>query len=213
MIQDVTAKDLVVLAADKQIEFAVRGLLHRKATLGIQNLSFDVFVHPHHDPGCLTHAHEFLRPFSARYARALVMLDRFGSGRHESVCEDLEKEIEGGLCGTGWGNRAAAIVLDPELEIWVWSNSPHVDRILGWEGRIPNLKAWLREQGFLLPGHVKPQRPKEAMEEALKIVKKPRSSAIYRDLAESVSLTGCADRAFIKFKQLLASWFGGMTYE
>ncbi len=213
MTQDVTVTDLVVLAADKQMESAIRGLLRREAALGIRTPSFDVFVHPERDPGCLTHAHELLRPLSTRYARALVMLDRLGSGKHELPCEVLEKDIEDRLCRSGWGDRAAAIVLDPELEVWVWSKSLHVDRILGWEGRTPDLWTWLREKGFLLPGHVKPQRPKEAMEEALRVARKPRSSAIYRDLAESVSLARCTDRAFTKLRQLLASWFGGMTYE
>jgi hypothetical protein len=33
------------------------------------------------------------------------------------------------LFTSGWENRAAAVVLDPELEIWVWSDSPEVEAV------------------------------------------------------------------------------------
>jgi hypothetical protein len=46
-------KDLVVLAADKNTEFTVRGLLDsRTAALGIRRVVFDVYPHPERDPGC-----------------------------------------------------------------------------------------------------------------------------------------------------------------
>ena len=53
--------------------------------------------------------------------------------------ENLETEAEQRLSSSGWDDRAVAIVLDPELEIWVWSDSPEVDDVLGWRGRIPRL--------------------------------------------------------------------------
>ena len=45
-------KDLVILAADKDMEHAPSGLLARPRALGIRPIAFDVFVHPEHDPGC-----------------------------------------------------------------------------------------------------------------------------------------------------------------
>lgn len=201
-------RDLIVLVPDRNMEFAVKGLLGRQAALRIRTVSHDVLVHPEHDPGCLMHGPELLRAFAGRYAHALVMLDRHGCGRDEYPCDRLERDIEDRLSVSGWEDLAAAVVLDPELETWVWSDSAHVTRVLGWEGREPGLVSWLRERGFLAPGDMKPRRPKEAMEEALRLARKARSSAIYRDLAQSVSLAGCRDRAFLRLRHVLSTWFG-----
>jgi len=59
------------------------------------------------------------------------------------------------------GERAAAVVPDPELEVWVWVESPELIRVIGWrEG--DDVKAWVAERG--LAGEPKPERPKEAWE-------------------------------------------------
>jgi hypothetical protein len=201
-------KDLVVLAADGQMEFAVRGLLGRGASLRFREISADIYVHPSKDPGCLLRAHDFLRPFVRQYLHAVVMFDLDGCGRAGHSREAIEEEVEQRLLISGWEDRAAAVVLDPELEAWVWSDSPEVDAVLGWTGRQPPLAHWLRSEGYLLPDELKPRDPKEALEEALRIVRKRRSSATYRELAQRVSLQRCSDPAFVKLKAILQRWFG-----
>lgn len=201
-------KDLVVLAADKNLEFAVGGLLTRSAALGVRKISADIYVHPESDPGCLLRAPEFLRPLYRQYGHAMVLLDREGCGQEDQPREVLETGLEDRLARLGWSGRAAAVVLDPELEIWVWSDSPEVDRVLGWLGRQPSLREWLRDRRYQMPGSPKPRQPKEALHEALRIVRKHRSSAIYRELAQSVSVERCVDAAFIKLRQTLQRWFG-----
>lgn len=99
------------------------------------------------------------------------------------------------------------IVLDPELEVWVWSESRHVDDVLGWVGMPTALRAWLHEQGHLSQGETKPRRPKEAMEAALREVQLPRSSSLYRHLAERVSLRGHSEPAFCELLNTLRAWF------
>ena len=47
-----TRRDLVVLAADKDMEHALRGLLSRHKSLPIRQIAFDIFVHPQHDAAC-----------------------------------------------------------------------------------------------------------------------------------------------------------------
>ena len=117
---------------------------------------------------------------TTRASHALVVFDREGSGHESDPVSDLEEEVTRRLAAAGWGDRAAAIAIDPELEVWVWSDSPHVDRCLGWEGEQPSLRAWLEEQGMWPPGEPKPQDPKLAVELALRRARKPRSSALYR---------------------------------
>ncbi len=200
-------KDLVLLVADEQMKCAVEGLLSRGAALGFHDISFDLYVHPHKDPGCLLRAHEFLRQFHRQYRHALVMFDREGCGRDAVQAGDLEREVEQRLAVAGWNQRAAVVVIDPELECWVWSDSPQVDTALGWTGRVPALRQWLRDVEYVSGDAVKPSRPKEAMEQALRLVRKARSSAIFRQLARNVSVNRCSDRAFGRFRAVLAGWF------
>ena len=203
-------KDLIVLAADKNMEFAIKGLLERYQSLHIRKLVSDIRVHPERDPGCRIRGHEFLRPFSSRYDHALVIFDREGCGREQNSREEIESEIEQHLSGSGWCGRAAAIVIDPELENWVWSVSACVDDCLGWFGNEPDLRTWLKEKGFLEEGQIKPRRPKEAVEAALRVVSKPRSSAIYYKLAKQTPFENCKDSAFNKLKTRLREWFSSL---
>lgn len=202
------SKDLVVLVADKDMELTLRGILARGKSLGIRDVSFDLYVHPERDPGCLNRGHDFLRPFSRSHGRALLLHDHEGCGRERSDSpEDLEGAIEKRLAQSGWA-EAAAIVIGPELENWVWSDSPQVDVVLGWENRTPSLKRWLADRGDWKSGQPKPMAPKEAMEAAIRVVRKQRSSSLYADLAAKVSFERCSDRAFLKLKSVLQGWFG-----
>jgi hypothetical protein len=199
--------DLLVLVADNNMEAVARGLLARPQALGIRPLTFDSIVHPRRDPGIANEAHTLLRPYATDYRRALVLLDHEGSGRHEATPEALAAQVKKRLEENGWEGRAEVVVLAPELEVWVWSASPHVDSCLGWAGRRPDLRAWLQEQGRWPEGQPKPTRPKEAMETALREVRKPRSSAIYLDLARTVSLAHHTEPAFLHFTETLKRWF------
>ena len=200
-------KDLVVLVADKNMEYAVRGLLERHASLGTRAVKYDIFVHPQHDPGCLRESHAFLQGLSRNFDRALVILDREGCGRESASRIALEAEIEDRLSQSGWGDRAAAVVLDPELEIWVWSDSAHVDKALGWGTQERDLKSALRKKGLLSEGAPKPNEPKAAMEFALQTAGLRRSSSIYRQIAQNVGVNRCVDPSFQKFRTILQAWF------
>jgi hypothetical protein len=68
--------DLIVLVADKNMEFSMKGILQRPEALEIINLSFKIYSHIEKDPGCFLWGHDFLRPFVNKFRHALVMLDR-----------------------------------------------------------------------------------------------------------------------------------------
>jgi hypothetical protein len=204
-------KDLVVLTADREMEFALRGILSRKDSLGIRDIKVDFVTHPEHDPGCLLRAHDFLKSFTNRYDHSLVLLDREGCGRETTDRQQLESQIETLLSGTGWEDRAAAVVIDPELEIWIWSDSPHVETILGWQGKEPRLHTWLRQRGYLtVEQKIKPDLPKEALRDALRMAKKAFSSSIYQQIATKVSFERCVDASFVKLKIVLQQWFSSV---
>jgi hypothetical protein len=199
--------DLVWLVADKNMEATVRGLLERPAALAIRPIACDILVHPRRDPGCFHEASALLGGYRERAQHALVLLDRAWDGAPEGSAADLEAQLEatlGSRFGAGWAN---AVVIDPELEAWVFAPSPHVATALGWAGRQPTLRAYLNEQGLWATEAAKPADPKKAVEQALRAVCKPRSSSMYRHLAEHVTLQGCQDRAFQRLRTLLKTWF------
>lgn len=170
----------------------------------------EVYVHPEHDPGCRLRSPEFLRAFARRSRHALVVLDLEGSGVDETNDRSvMEAQLEQRLRESGWQDRARVVVIAPELETWVWSDSPHVASVFGWteEPTRGGLREWLTDREFLVEGAAKPARPKEAVEGVLYELRRPRSSALYRKLAETVGFRRCEDPAFAKLRELLAAWF------
>ncbi|MHB1557900.1 MAG: methylation-associated defense system protein MAD4 [Isosphaeraceae bacterium] len=199
--------DLIVLVPDRNMEASIRGLLGRYKALGIRQVASRILVHPSRDPGCLGEGHVFLRSFHRQYRHALILLDHDGCGRERETRASLEKSIEERLATSGWSERARAIVIDPELEVWVWSDSPHIPAALGSSDDLAGLRRLLRDQGLWREGQPKPDDPKLAMERILRLNNRPRSSAIYEELARKVSLKNCLDGAFAKLRTTLAEWF------
>jgi hypothetical protein len=203
-------RDLLILAADRDIEAVIRRLLRQRAPLlGMRDISFDVRTHPHRDPGCANGAHEFLRPFLKSYDRALVLLDREGSGARSDEREELETRIERDLRRNGWADRCAAIAIDPELEAWVWSASPVVESVLGWDQSRMGvaLRQWLFDRSWLKDAEIKPQHPKEALSEVLRRLGPRSRISLFEQLCAELPILDCEDSAFLKLRATLRRWF------
>ncbi len=200
-------KDLVVLAADKALELALKGVLARPKALGIRPLDVDIFVEPEHDPACARRGVGFLSHFAEQYRYGLLIFDYEGSGQEEVEPQVLQRKLNDEFQNSPWEERARVIVLYPELEAWIWTDSPHVEEVLGWKGRDQGLRPWLAEEGYWSADAMKPRRPKEAFEAALHAARKPRSSSLYKQIAERVSLRRCTDTAFLELRNVLLSWF------
>src|SRR6266581_8737525 len=98
-------QNLIVLAPDKNIQYGLKGLLSRSTALGIGPIVFEIYVHPHRDPGCFLRSEEFMRQFHKSYAFALVVFDRVGCGREDLSREEIEKLTEARLFASGWAGR------------------------------------------------------------------------------------------------------------
>jgi len=201
-------KDLIVLVPDVDMENALTQILRRHKSLDVRPIDFEVIRYVGKaDPGCYGQSHSFLLPRFGDFEHALVIFDHEGSGQERRSAEDVEAEVAQRLRRTGWGDRADAVVIVPELEAWIWGPSPQVARTLGWRERPAALREWLEEKNLWRRGQAKPLDPKQAMEAALRELKRPRSASIYRELASKVSLRHCRDRSFRRLVQILRSWF------
>lgn len=200
--------DLIALVPGKDERETLDGLLSsRQQSLGIASIRYEILVHPRRDAGCFHEAPAVLQSFLRRARRALVLFDFEGSGLEDRAADEIAVDLLRRLSAAGWEERAGVVIIDPELEIWLWADSPRVEAELGWSGRDRPLRDWLQENGWLKTGRQKPERPKEALEKVLREVRIPRSAAIYGRLARRVGLRHCEDPSFHRFCEILRTWF------
>lgn len=197
-------KDLVVLVADKSMQFALRGALGRPEAMGIRSFQPEFIVHPNRDGGVRRTGTDILRLKRHTAEFALLLLDYEGCGAECSPAE-LEADLDRRLA-RDWGARAKAIVIAPELEVWMWGSDNSLETCLGWN-RPTRVREWLAGRGFEFSADGKPRCPKESLEAALKELKLPRSAALYEEIAASISLRRCRDTSFRRLREQLIRWF------
>lgn len=135
-MNDTGHMDLVMLVPGKDERETFEGLLSsRQESLAIRNICYEILVHPRRDPGCFHEGPAVLQTYQNLAHYALVVLDHEGSGQDERSPDAVREDMLTRLYTSGWKDRAQVIVLCPELESWVWSDSPEVDQAVGWQGR------------------------------------------------------------------------------
>jgi hypothetical protein len=199
-------KDMIVLVPDRNMRFGIDSLLYRHDSLNIRQISYDILIHPRHDPGIYCEGVELLRDFTNQYRYALVFIDHEGSGQENASVDEIANHIKYGLENNGWQDRAEVIVFEPELEIWLWAESTHTANVLGWDD-YNTLKNWLVSKGLWEEDAPKPMKPKKALEMSLAVKRISRTSSIYEEIASKVSLHRCRVPSFLKFREILQKWF------
>jgi hypothetical protein len=198
-------KDLVLLVADKNAQFALKGALGRPEALGIHPIEFEFRAHPGRDGGARKTGPDMLVLERRRFRHGLLVFDFEGCGSNLPDAISVENELDQQL-RRHWKGYAKTIVIQPELDVWVWGSDNAVAEAIDWPAGNP-IRAWLQNQRFTFEANQKPTRPKEALETALKWLKSPRSSALYERIAERISLQRCTDDAFLRFRRQLTEWF------
>lgn len=198
-------QDLVLLVADKNMQFALRGALVRPQALGIRSLSFDFRTHMGRDGGVRATGADVLNGERSRFSHALMVLDHEGSGREGVAVPALEAELDQRL-QVAWGDRAKAIVIAPEVDVWLWGANNALREAFHWPEN-GSIRDWLRGKGFDFSADGKPTRPKEALDAMVPVHKQPRSSALYEKITSRISLQNCQDAAFVRLRSQLQEWF------
>ena len=199
-------KDLVVLVADKNMQFALRGALGRPDALGIRAISCEFRPHIGRDGGVRATGVEMLARERRRFAHALLVFDHEGSGADAQQSPTALEAVLNRELQNQWGEQAKAIVIAPELDIWVWGSDNALKESLHWPLG-GSIRDWLQRQGFEFDSNGKPLRPKEALEALVPIHRQPRSSALYEKITRRISLRRCADEAFARLRSALHTWF------
>src|SRR5712691_9839874 len=112
-------KDLVLLTADKNMHFALKGALGRHEALEIRPIEFEFRVHPGRDGGTRRTGPEVLALEGRRFQHGLLVLDFEGSGTDLPNAKALEGQLDQRL-SVRWKEAAKSIVIEPELDVWIW---------------------------------------------------------------------------------------------
>lgn len=209
-------RDCFFLVADKDMRFALKGLFERPEvhrSIGCTPFAFsvteDCLVAGNHDPDIYRKSADYTRPIQSSHRHLVLMLDSDWGG--SPGADVIREQIAADLQRSGWpDDKFAVIVIDPELEVWVWQDSPHIGDALAFNPDrfgAPTLRAWLAERGLWLPDDNKPREPKKAFTATLAQASRPRSSTIYENIANRVTLQHCTDPAFQTLCDSLRRWF------
>lgn len=195
--------DLLVLVADGDQKAVFDSLLkNRTKSLGIRSISFRVDKHPNRDPGVYSTGAALCRELEANYKfrKCLIVLDEEWEG--SPGVDAIKDKIVNDCKRIGIEAQVEVLVISPEIEQWIWQPSPHVLNAIGREGSYEDLKSELKS--YWPEEALKPTRPKEAFDAARAV---PRSSSIFSELADVVSVKHCQDTEFNSFLKIVRDWF------
>jgi hypothetical protein len=209
-------RDVVFLVADQAMEQMVRGFFGKeKFHLSLRCGEFDFdpsrdIVRGMGDGWVHKYAGEALSQHRDTHRRVVVMLDSGLSWSPSPPDEQIEADIIAQIEPFWPPERHVAILIEPELDVWLWhrgaASLPHA---LGITSRLDkDLYEILRENGYWPDGARKPPDPKAARE----FLQRPpyradKSSAVFRRVAERLSVRHCDDKAFLKLRDTLREWF------
>ncbi len=205
-------RDCIFLLADSNMEAAFKGFLcrdqfHRSLQCGAFdfNPGKDLKVASgDNDPGLYTRGHELLKPFIQTHSHAILVLDSEWDG--SPGAEAIDAYISKNLYQSGWAeDNCKVIVIDPELENWIWQRNDNVARHLGL-GSASNFPNAIADDVWPV-GQTKPDHPKETLEAVLRTNRIPRSSSIYQNITSRVSVSRCEDQSFLLLRSTLQTWF------
>lgn len=203
-------RELIILVADGTMAAVLRAFFERQFHHALECAPFDfdptsdiVYDPLNTDGGVHRRCHDILRPYLNTHQRALVVLDQqFGA---ERPADEVRGDVEQRLNANGWDGRATAVVIDPELEVLLWQDNPHVERALRYTG--PSLRQLLAQDGRWPLGAAKPLAPKDVIQTIIRANRAGPPMVVYSQIARSVSTAGCIDPAFRRVRDLLRACF------
>ena len=203
-------RDLIILVADGTMRAVFAAFFERPFhhALACAKFDFNPRTDLVHDPlntvgGVHRRCHDILRPYLRTHRRALVVLDQQFGG--ERPTEEVRGQIERLLSANGWAGRAAAAVIEPELEVLLWQDNRNVERALRHHGE--SLRRLLAQDGRWPEDAPKPTAPKEVIQMIIRTNRAGPPMVVYSKIASAVSTAGCVDPAFHRVRDALRAWF------
>lgn len=197
--------DLLLYCADSDMRFSLDTILtNRRESLNIKHIKYKIIVDQLHDSSIVKKDSNYfsLLKNQTNAQKLLVILDNEwdGSPGKNKIKDRILSNLQLSIWQKG---DYEVIVIDPELEIWVWSNYQSFANSINRGINIVENTA--RRLGW--DGVNKPKNPKFVYEELLRSLDISKSSSVFTDIAQFISLNRCSDESFQLFKNTLKSWF------
>jgi hypothetical protein len=162
----------------------------------------------HTDCGIWKHAHNNLLPFKDDYRYAVIVLD--ADFEPHLGAEKLREDITKNMLGAGWpADSFCVVVIDKELEAWLWAPNVNVARAFG-HSDFDQMREALAKKNLWNAGAPKPNDLKAARNLAAKLGGKKTGGPIFRGVFEGISRRACdlcEEKGFIAMRQALRNWF------
>jgi len=129
-----------------------------------------------------------------RYQHGLLMLDWEGCGSPEKNA-GLEEESLNRQLQEKWDTRAGSIVIDPELDVWIWGSDQALAPVIDWD-LSGSIRDFIASKGFELDHNLKPKRAYTM-----------RAGVASGNTSARVSVSGSASGTAVKFRWRL--WRSG----
>lgn len=202
-------RDVVFYVADGTMEAVFQKFLGKGAfegRLGCKSFSYDIARDPRStDGGLHRRAHLLLEGYKNTHEKVVVVLDQQFGG--ELPAEQVRQDIEANLEKSGWATGSyAVIVIDPELEVWLWQDNGHVEHAVGYKGQ-KRLREHLADIGEWPNDQAKPSDPKASIQKLIKSNRAGPPMVVYSNIASNVSAKRCVDGAFQSMVDQLGGWF------
>jgi hypothetical protein len=206
-------RDCVFFVADKTMRETFLGFLSREdrpAQLDCGNFAFDpaedlFFAAGQNDPGLNTRAGSLLSPFLHSHRKAVVVLDCDwdGSPGQAQILLNVTTQLQ----QSGWAPEDVIVIaIEPELEQWIWQDSPVLSDELRMEAP-QGLKAMLGQRGLWPAEATKPPSPKDLFIQLRRENNVKLSSSIFKRIASRVPVAACEDGEFRRLVAQLRAWF------
>jgi len=202
----------VFLVADETMRETFDAFLSRNGkhfSLGCRNFAFDpkedlIVAIGKYDSGVYDCAHEYLAPYLETHEHAVAVFDRkYGTDRTADESRDhvIEEMLQ-----SGWPReRFEVVVIDPELEMWLWTGTPHVKAAFRCQ---EEPREWLAANNWWPAEAPKPPRPKKAAEALVAHGGQRRfNKTLHREIVAKSSVANCVDPAFGILRDALQRWF------
>ncbi len=199
---------LLVLVEGINDEWVLREVLKRGRELMFTPLSEAQVEFRRHSSEVCTRGAEIVRTVSRHYGRFLLVWDYEGSAQQARGVAPSRAQgiVQSQLNTLGMRDRAKAVVIAPELEIWLWSDLDAVAKALGQpRTQIDSLLNALAQKERLTPD----AQPKETLKRLASLCNDRADSSLYERITKQAKLDAWL-REHWSFKSLvraLRRWF------
>jgi hypothetical protein len=201
-------RDLLAIVEGKDDAAVLRAVLIRPRDLGIRSITFHT---EQRASGMIARGPELAREQRREFRYVLCLWDHQGSGQEAKPPSRVQGEVQARLNRNTLKGCSKALVIDPELEVWLWQDLAAIAQVLGVEDSA--LQGWLaewRDEQFptLTVEEVLLRQPKEAFEQVIRRAGLKPAAALRERVAAAADLHQWAqESSFRLLRRTLRRWF------